>query len=126
MILVDQALKRRQEEGRPVRVGIVGAGAMGRMITLQILQCVPGMEVVAVANRTLDRARAALLGAGCKNPVYASKPSVVEDCVAIGGRAFTDDPDVLCDAEGLDGKSIRIRFRKGDKEDHVDVPIRVR
>ena len=42
MIIVDSELRRREERGEPVRVGIVGAGAMGRGITLQILRSVPG------------------------------------------------------------------------------------
>ncbi len=36
MILVDSVLKQRASKGRPVRVGMVGAGAMGRGIALQV------------------------------------------------------------------------------------------
>ena len=60
MIIVDTALKKREAEGRPVRVGMVGAGFMGRGIANQILDSVPGMELVAIANRH-DRQRAARL-----------------------------------------------------------------
>ena len=30
MQIVDRALERRQQEGRPIKVGMVGAGYMGR------------------------------------------------------------------------------------------------
>jgi len=30
MIIVDRALKKREEEGKPIRVGMIGAGFMGR------------------------------------------------------------------------------------------------
>ena len=47
MILVDHALKAREAEGRPIRVGIVGAGFMTQGLTNQICQSVPGMKLVA-------------------------------------------------------------------------------
>ena len=60
MIVVDRLLERRvRREGRPVRVAMVGAGFMGRGIALQIATATPGMELVAIANRTVDKAREA-------------------------------------------------------------------
>jgi hypothetical protein len=41
MILVDTALQKREDAGQPIRVGMVGAGFMGRGIALQILGSVP-------------------------------------------------------------------------------------
>ena len=46
MIIVDTALQAREEEGRPIRVGMVGAGFMGQGLTNQIVNSVPGMRVV--------------------------------------------------------------------------------
>ena len=37
MIIVDQALERREAEGRPIRVALVGAGFMGRGVANQII-----------------------------------------------------------------------------------------
>ena len=59
MILVDTALQKRAAEGRPVRIGLVGAGFMARGVALQITLSVPGMRVAAIANRTLETARRA-------------------------------------------------------------------
>ena len=55
MIIVDAALKKRAEEGRPIKVGLVGVGTMGQGILNQIVHSVDGMEVSAIANRTPDR-----------------------------------------------------------------------
>ena len=35
MIIVDTALQKREAEGQPIRVAMVGAGFMGRGIALQ-------------------------------------------------------------------------------------------
>ncbi len=56
MIIVDKALQERGKEGRPVRVGLVGAGFMGRGIALQILSAMAGIRLVAISNRTTAHA----------------------------------------------------------------------
>ena len=57
MIIVDTALARREVEGNPVRVAMIGAGFMGRGIALQIAAAVPGMTLVAICNRHIEGAR---------------------------------------------------------------------
>lgn len=52
MIIVDRELEKREREGRPVRVGLIGAGYIGRGIARQIFRGFPGMRLVAIANRT--------------------------------------------------------------------------
>ena len=64
MILVDKALAEREQNGNPIRVAIVGAGYSGRNIAYQIIHSFPGLRLVAIANRTLTAAHAALAGAG--------------------------------------------------------------
>ncbi|KAL6076453.1 NAD(P)-dependent oxidoreductase [Balamuthia mandrillaris] len=56
MIVVDRALLRLEEEKRPIRVGMVGAGTMGRAIANQIVNNTKGMRLAAVLNRTLQNA----------------------------------------------------------------------
>ena len=101
MIIVDAALEDRHRSGDPIRVGMVGAGFMGRAIALQIVQATKGMELVAISNRTLEKARQAYQDAGIE-------PEVVEDTAGLhreierGRPAITDDPSVLCRADGID------------------------
>ena len=62
MIIVDSALQKRESEGDPIRVGMVGAGFMGRGIALQICNVVSGMDLVGISNRTLEGALRAYMG----------------------------------------------------------------
>lgn len=102
MILVDTALRRRADEGRPVRVGMVGAGAMGRAIALQIATATPGMELVAICNRNPDAAERAYREAGALDVARVSSASDLSDAVNRGTPVVTDDPEVVCRSDGVD------------------------
>jgi len=102
VIIVDAALRRRAEAGEPVRVGIVGAGAMGRGITLQIAHHVPGMQVVAIANRTPETAERAFREAGVERFDRVDDAAGVERAVGAGRAAVTEDPFAVCDAGCVD------------------------
>ncbi|NNE35411.1 MAG: NAD(P)-dependent oxidoreductase [Rhodothermales bacterium] len=102
MVIVDTALQRRESEGRPVRVAVVGAGYMGRGIVLQILTGIPGMTVVAVANRTLSEARRAYSQGGVEAVAMVSTVSELENAIANGRFSVTDDPELVCRADGID------------------------
>ena len=64
MIIVDEALAKRERDGKPIRFGLVGAGYMGRGIALQVLKYVKGMRLAAISNRTLPEAIRAYNQAG--------------------------------------------------------------
>jgi predicted homoserine dehydrogenase-like protein len=102
MIIVDRALAARAEAGNPVKVGMIGAGFMGRGIANQIANSVPGMELVAISNRSLDAAKRAYSEAGIENFKVASTVTELEDAIASGGYAVTEDAMLLCRAEGID------------------------
>ena len=102
MLIVDSALRARAHEGRPVRVGMVGAGAMGRGIALQVAHHVPGMDVVAIANRTLATAERAYREAGQDDAIHVESVSALEQAISRGTPAITEDPALLCAAEGID------------------------
>lgn len=102
MIIVDTLLKRRAEEGRPVRVGLLGTGFMARGVANQIVNSVPGMRLVAVAGRQADRARGVYDYAGVTGTVSASTVSGLEAAIRSGRPAVTEDHFLLCQAEGID------------------------
>ena len=56
MIILDTALEERERQGRPVRVGLVGAGYMGRGIAVRMLAGMRGLRLVAIANAHLHDA----------------------------------------------------------------------
>lgn len=102
MIIVDTELQKRAEAGQPVRVGMIGAGAMGRGITNTILNSVPGMTVVAIANRTLANAKRAYTEAGVDAVREVQTVADLEDAIAHHQYAVTDDPMLVAEAEGID------------------------
>jgi predicted homoserine dehydrogenase-like protein len=102
MILVDTALARRQEDGQPVRVAMVGAGFMGRGIALQICSVVPGMELVAISSRRLAEAARAYAEAGVADVRAVASQAQLEAAIARGEPAIIDDALALCRAEGID------------------------
>ncbi|GAX44576.1 putative NAD(P)-dependent oxidoreductase [Tolypothrix sp. NIES-4075] len=102
MIIVDRALQARAEAGKPVKVAMIGAGFMGRGIANQIANSVPGMELVAIFNRQIDAAKRAYSEAGIENVQVVSTVTELEDAIARGEYAVTEDAMLLCQAEGID------------------------
>lgn len=98
MIIVDAVLRERAMAGRPVQVGLVGAGFMGRAITEQITRHVPGMRVAAISNRTLQHARDAYAYAGIDDVVEVETAAQLEAAIEQGKFAITSDPALLCQA----------------------------
>lgn len=102
MIIVDDALRRRNDDGNPIKVGLVGAGFMGRGISLQILGSMIGMDVVAISNRTLAEAERAYIEAGIDDAEHVKRQDELDRAIAEGRRVFTDDPFLLCRAADID------------------------
>ena len=102
MIIVDRALAEREAEGNPIRVGLVGAGFMGRGIALQILQSVPGMQLVAIANRRMEKARDAYAQAGAEDVQTVESQAELEDAISAGRYAITDEALLLCRSQQID------------------------
>src|SRR3712207_6911833 len=98
MIIVDRALQRREDEGRPIRVGLVGAGFMGRGVANQIVNSTPGMRLVAVANRTLANAQRAYREAGVRQLRVVEDAKAVDRAIAAGVPAVTTDYRAVIEA----------------------------
>lgn len=101
MIIVDTALARRQAEGRPIRVGMVGAGFQGSGIALQIMTAVKGMVLSAVANRNITSAVGVYDQLGIQ-PQRCDTRAELERAIADGRPAVTEDAVALASADGLD------------------------
>ncbi|MBW4467443.1 MAG: Gfo/Idh/MocA family oxidoreductase [Pegethrix bostrychoides GSE-TBD4-15B] len=102
MIIVDTALQARAEAGNPVRVGMIGAGFMGRGIANQIVNSVPGMELVAVFTRNIEDAQRAYNEAGITDLRVVNTVADLEASIRQGQYAITDDAMLLCRAAGID------------------------
>ena len=53
--MISQLLGQRHEEGRPIRVGIIGTGKFGGGLAVQISR-MRGMRVAAIADISLENA----------------------------------------------------------------------
>ncbi|MCF4968185.1 NAD(P)H-dependent oxidoreductase [Nostoc sp. CMAA1605] len=102
MIIIDRALEVRAAAGNPVKVGMIGAGFMGRGIANQIINSVPGMELVAIFNRSIDQAQRAYQEAGIEEIEVVNSVGELEAAIAQGKYAITEDAKLICQAEGID------------------------
>jgi predicted homoserine dehydrogenase-like protein len=101
VIIVDRALEERHRNGDPIRVGMIGAGFMGRGIALQIVQAAKGMDLVAIANRTLDKAQRAYREAGVEAEIVESAADL-ERASARNRPVVTEDASLICQANRID------------------------
>ncbi len=101
MIIVDTALRTREAQNRPIRVGMIGAGFMGRGLANQIVNSVPGMSLVAIANRTLSNAERAYAEAGVE-PVRVENARGLDAAIEKGTPAVLEDAFELLAAMHLD------------------------
>lgn len=102
MIIVDNALRKREEENNPIRVAMIGAGFMGRGIALQIVNSVPGMRLVAIANRNIDSAERAYSEAGVDSFYRVNSKTELEDNIRRSKFSVTENAEIVCEAEGID------------------------
>jgi predicted homoserine dehydrogenase-like protein len=102
MIIVDRALAERERAGNPIRVAMIGAGFMGRGIALQIVKSTPGMQLLAIGNRTLGSARRAFMEAGAGEPLVVETSIQLEDAVARRTPAITEDCSLLTRSGSVD------------------------
>lgn len=101
MIISDKYLQGREKEGKPIRVGLWGAGAMSKGMVNQIMRYTPGMEVAVIANRTVKRAKELYDIVGVDAHICEDLESL-QTVVSHGGFAVTSNGELLCDLEGLD------------------------
>ena len=104
MIIVDTALRKREEAGNPVRVGMIGAGFMARGIANSIFNSIPGMRLVAIANRTVETGIRAYSEAGvdASDVVVVETAAALADAIRADRFVVTADPMLVADAEGID------------------------
>jgi len=81
-------LRARAEAGKPVRVGLIGAGKFGSMFLAQAPRT-PGLHVAGIADLAPARARDALARVGWPAEQYDARS--IDDAVTRGGTFVTDD-----------------------------------
>ena len=112
-------LEGLSQAGTPIRVGLVGAGQMGRGFVAQV-SGIPGMEVVAAADVDAERALTALREAGSE-PVEGmngspERPAVTTDAVEL---ARSESVDVVVEATGVPEVGARVAYEAIHNGKHV-------
>lgn len=103
MLILDTALRAREAERRPIRVGMIGAGFMGRGLANQIVNATVGIRLVAIYDRNVDRAIAAYhYASDALQPVHGKSRGEFEDAILRGRSVVTDDPALLCGSDNID------------------------
>lgn len=102
MILIDTALAKRKAEGKPIRVGMIGAGFMAKGITNQILNYTKGIKLVAISNRNIAKARDIYESAGAEEVTNASTQSEFDQNLEKKKYVVTEDPYLLVKSSHID------------------------
>ncbi len=121
-------LKEREAAGRPVRVGLIGAGKFGTMFLAQARR-MAGLHVVGVADLSVERAREACLRAGWPQErlAAAATPGAIADLARTGrtaltasaGDLITAELDVVVEATGVPEVAMRHALAAIDAGRHV-------
>ena len=99
---IDTVLQKLEAKSRPIRVAMIGAGATGRAIALQLGTPVPGMRLAAIANRTPEHAERALREAGFTQWARVGSSREAEEEIARGVPVLTDDALLLTSCDAID------------------------
>jgi predicted homoserine dehydrogenase-like protein len=106
-------LQRRADEGRPLAVGLIGAGKFGSMYLAQAKHT-PGIHVVGIADLAPARAKASLARTGwdagrCDAPSFAAAKATGATHVTDDALALIGAPEIgiVIDATGSPAAGIR-------------------
>jgi predicted homoserine dehydrogenase-like protein len=127
-MIVDTALRDREQKGKPIRVGLIGAGATGRAIALQLGTPAPGIRLAAIANRTIAHGERALREAGITQWARVATAREAEAAIVAGRTVLTDDPmaliacdavDILVEVTGTIDAAAHVAMKAFDHGKHV-------
>ncbi len=95
-----KALQRREAAGRPIQIGVIGAGTFGEMFLSQA-RLTPGMRVAGVADLDVKKAGEACRDAGWPAGAVSRGDTArsTNDGAAAGKLVLTEDPEALIGAE---------------------------
>jgi predicted homoserine dehydrogenase-like protein len=92
-------LRERQAQGRPVRVGLIGAGKFGSMYLAQVPKT-PGLHLAGIADLSPDNAKKNLARVGWDSE--RSSATSLDDAIAKGSTFVFDDWQALVKHPAID------------------------
>jgi predicted homoserine dehydrogenase-like protein len=118
-------LLERKAAGKPVTVGLIGAGKFGTMFLSQV-RSTDGMHLVGVADLNTARARSQL-ATGCW-PAEQYAASSIDEAIKYGSTIVTDNADILIEHPGVEviieatgdpGAGIRFALKAIENGKHI-------
>lgn len=98
-LLAERACAVKSGTAQPVRVGIIGAGKFGSMVLAQ-LRHLNGLQVVAIADLDVSKARAALARVGWPESQYQAQ--TIDAALREGSTCVVEDAEKLFRCEQID------------------------
>ncbi len=102
MIIIDRALEKREDEGKPVRLAAIGAGFIARGMTNRIAKHTKGMDLSVIVNRTAANAIKCFAEAGIDDPIEVNTPAELTAAIEAGRSAYTSDHKVATECDLID------------------------
>jgi predicted homoserine dehydrogenase-like protein len=100
--MIDTALREREAGNTPIRVALVGAGATGRAIALQLATPVTGIRLAGIANRTIAHGERAFREAGLTEWARAETAREADAAIRSGRPVLAMDPSILAACDAID------------------------
>lgn len=96
MLNINTGLRKLDESGDKINVGLVGVGRMGRGVVSQVFN-MKGIKIPIIANRTVDKAKEAfrLAGVNSKDIYMTNTVSEAEKAIKNGKYVVTEDFEVV-------------------------------
>jgi predicted homoserine dehydrogenase-like protein len=102
MIGLHEELAAREQQGKPVRIGLVGAGQMGTDVVAQVTM-MKGIDVVAVADIDVRRAREAYqIGRVQDEAVEVQSAEEADAAVRVGKKVIARDYRIITDMKTVE------------------------
>ncbi|TDT78695.1 putative homoserine dehydrogenase-like protein [Arthrobacter sp. AG258] len=116
-------LSDREQQGRPIRVGLIGAGRYGTMYLAQANN-IPGIHVVAIADINVKRAEGAFELVGWpRNQIAPDIATALRDrstaIIANADELFDVDIDVIVEATGNPIVGVKHALRAIETKKHI-------
>ena len=93
-------LRQREFNGKPIRVGIIGAGRYSASFVAQA-RFIPGIKIVSIAELDITKAKKICIKAGWSEVdiSFANKTNAINDDARIGKIVLTEDSNQLIGVE---------------------------
>lgn len=96
-------LKKRQEDGKPIKNGLIGCGQMGSGL-VHVTRKMPGIETYAISDIDINRPKEVLKSLGIPDNMicFSNNKSEAEDIIGSGKYLVTEDSLLPPQLESLD------------------------